>query len=148
MSKIWAERLVAVAMILFATFFIYESSGWPGSSADFPRFTEYVIILLALIMIARTFITRDAKLAGEVQFDFSYSAIKPVYAMILAAFYGYAIFRIGFYTSSVVFFFLLTLLTGIRSWKVMGGVAVVLFPLMYFFFTIALEAELPQGLLI
>ena len=39
-------------------------------------------------------------------------------------------------------------MTGIRNIKVMALTAVVLFPLMYFFFTIALEADLPEGILI
>ena len=47
-----------------------------------------------------------------------------------------------------MFYFLVTYMTGIRNFKVMGAVAVCLFPLMYVFFNIALGADLPKGLLI
>ena len=39
-------------------------------------------------------------------------------------------------------------MTGLRNYKAIGTVALVLFPLMYIFFTIALGADLPEGFLI
>jgi hypothetical protein len=99
-------------------------------------------------MIVRTFTAHDEKLLGDVRFNFSYMGLKPVLVMIVSIFYGYAVFRLGFYTASIVFYFLVTYMTGIRNYKVMGAVAVVLFPLMYLFFNIALGADLPEGILI
>ena len=148
MTKLWAERLTAIGMIVVASFFITESTGLPSTSGAFPKFTEYLIIFLAVIMIVRTFITHDEKFLGDVRFDFSYSAVKPILVMIVSIFYGYAVFRLGFYTASIVFYFLVTYMTGIRNYKVMGAVAVVLFPLMYLFFNLALGADLPEGILI
>ncbi len=148
MSKLAAERLTAIGMIVVAVIFLVQSIGWPGTSGAFPQFTEYVIILLALIMLARSFFTHDEKFEGEVRFDFSYRALKPIYVMIVAIIYAFAVFRIGFYVSSFVFYFLITFMTGIRNFKVMAAVALVLFPLMYGFFTIALGADLPQGFLL
>ena len=148
MSKLWAERLTAVGMIVVAGFFLVQSIRMPGTSGSFPQFTEYVVIVLALVMIVRTFFTRDERFAGEVRFDFSYAAMKPIYVMIVTIFYAYAVFSLGFYAASIVFFFIVTWMTGYRNWKVMGAVAIVLFPLMYLFFNLALEADLPRGLLI
>jgi hypothetical protein len=148
MSKLSAERLTALGMIIVAGYFLLESREMPGTSGTFPEFTEYTIILLALIMIVRTFFTHDPKFAGNVRFDFSYSAMKPLYVMVVAIFYAYATFRLGFYAASIIFFFFVTWMTGYRNWKVMGATAIVLFPLMYLFFNIALEAELPKGLFI
>jgi hypothetical protein len=148
MSKLWAERFTAMGMIVVAGFFLLQSIDLPGTSGSFPQFTEYVVILLALTMIVRTFFTHDERFAGDVRFDFSYAAMKPIYVMIVTIFYAYAVFRLGFYAASVIFFFIVTWMTGYRNWKVMGAVAVVLFPLMYLFFNIALEADLPKGLFI
>jgi putative tricarboxylic transport membrane protein len=148
MSKLWAERLTAIWMIVVAGFFVTESMGLPGTSGTFPLFTEYTIIILALIMILRTFITRDKKLEGEASFDFSYDGLKPIFVMIVAIFYGYAVFRVGFYVTSILFYFLVITMTGYRNLKVMGAVAVVLFPIMYLVFDIALDADLPEGFLI
>ena len=148
MSKLAAERLTAIGMIAVALIFLAQSIGWPGTSGAFPQFTEYMIILLALIMLARSFFTKDEKFEGEVRFDFSYTALKPVYVMAMAIIYAFAVFRIGFYVSSFIFYFLVTYMTGYRNFKVMAVVAAVLFPIMYVFFSIALGADLPEGILI
>jgi hypothetical protein len=148
MSKLWAERLTAMGMILVAGYFLTQSIGLPGTSGMFPQFTEYVIILLALTMIARTYLAKDGRFDGEIRFDFSYAGLKPIYVMVMALFYAYAVFRVGFYAASILFFFLVTRMTGYRDWKVMGAVAIVLFATMYLFFDIALDADLPKGLLI
>jgi hypothetical protein len=148
MTKLWAERLTAFGMIAVAAFFIFESTGLPSSSGAFPKFTEYLIIGLALIMILRTFIAKDDKFSDQVPFDFSYVGMKPTLVMIVSVFYIYAVFQVGFYAASIVFYFLVTFMTGIRNYKVMGAVAVCLFPLMYVFFNIALGADLPKGFLI
>ncbi len=147
MSRLWAERLTASGMILVAGYFLTQSIGLPGSSGQFPQFTEYVIIMIAAIMIVRTFFTHDERFEGKVQFDFSYPGMKPIYVMIVTIFYVYAVFHLGFYTASVIFFFVVTWMTGFRNLKVMGATAVVLFPLMYLFFNIALDADLPKGVL-
>jgi hypothetical protein len=148
MSKLSAERLTALGMILVAGYFLTQSIGLPGTSGQFPQFTEYVIILLAVIMIVRTFFTRDERFEGDVHFDFSYDAMKPIWVMIMTIFYAYSVFRLGFYTTSIIFFFIATWMTGYRNLKVMGATALVLFPLMYLFFSIALDADLPKGVLI
>lgn len=148
MSKLWAERLTAAGMILVAGYFLTQSIGLPGTSGEFPQFTEYVIMLLAVIMIIRTFFTHDERFAGEVHFDFSYAGMKPIYVMIMTIFYTYAVFRLGFYTASIIFFFIGSLMTGYRNLKVMAAIAAVLFPVMYLFFNIALDADLPTGILI
>ncbi|MBO6784132.1 MAG: tripartite tricarboxylate transporter TctB family protein [Alphaproteobacteria bacterium] len=147
MSRIWAERLTALGMIAFAVIFLAQSTAFPGTSGTFPVFTQSVIILLAVIMIIRSFFTKDERFEGDVKFDFSYMGVKPVYVMAVAIAYGWAIFNVGFYVTSFVFYFLVTWMTGYRNMKVMAAVAVVLFPLMYVFFSIALDANLPTGIL-
>ena len=148
MSKLWAERFTAIGMIIVAGFFLMQSRDMPGTSGTFPEFTEYMIMLLAAIMIVRTFFTHDVRFAGNVRFDFSYSGMKPIYVMIMTIVYAYAVFQLGFYVASIIFFFLVTWMTGYRNWRVVGATAIVLFPLMYLFFNLTLEAELPKGLFI
>jgi putative tricarboxylic transport membrane protein len=147
MSKLWAERLTALGMIVVAAFFLVQSTDMPGTSGTFPQFTTTIIILLAVVMIVRSFLTHDRKLQGEVSFDFSYFGMKPVYIMVVGVVYTILIFQIGFYVTSVLFFFLVTWMTGYKNLKGTAIVAVVLFPLMYLFFTIGLGADLPRGVL-
>jgi len=147
MSRLWAERLTALGMIVVAGFFVTQSIDMPGGSGSFPLFTEYVIILLALVMIVRTFFTHDERFEGEVHFNFSYEAMKPIYVMVTTIFYVYAVFRFGFYTASIIFFFIGAWMTGYRNVRAMAMIAAVLFPVMYLFFNLALDADLPKGLL-
>ena len=67
--------------------------------------------------------------------------------MVLGVIYTIAVFKIGFYVTSFVFYFIATYMTGLRDHKIIVITAVILFPLLYLFFTIALGAFLPEGLL-
>ena len=68
-----------------------------------------------------------------------YEIAEPTLVMIVTVFYIYAVFQVGFYAASFVFYFLVTYMTGIRNHKVMAAVALVLFPLMFVFFNIAIQ---------
>ncbi len=148
MTKLMAERIVAVALILVGGFMYTQTSGWPQRAGAFPQFAEVGIMVLALGMLVRTFFpSKSTDLKGMVNFDFSYTAWKPVYVMVLGVIYTIAVFKIGFYVTSFVFYFIATYMTGLRDHKIIVITAVILFPLLYLFFTIALGAFLPEGLL-
>ncbi|MEK9661120.1 MAG: tripartite tricarboxylate transporter TctB family protein [Alphaproteobacteria bacterium] len=147
MSKLWAERLTGLGMIVFAGIFLIQSIEFPFTSGTFPLFTQYIIIGLGVIMIVRSFLTHDKRFEGDVEFDFSYVGVKPALIMGVAIVYAYCVFLVGFYVTSFVFYFLVTYMTGYTNLKVMSIVAAVLFPLMYVFFTIGLGADLPEGFL-
>lgn len=149
MTRLMAERVVAVALILAGGFMYTQSTGWPQRAGAFPQFAQIGIMVLALGMLARSFTARDKeRLKGMVRFDFSYTAWKPVYIMLLGVLYSIGVFQIGFYSTSFVFFFIATYMTGLRNHKVIALTAVILFPALYLFFTVALGAFLPEGILI
>jgi len=147
MTKVLAERLVASALILISIYFWWKASGMPQRSGVFPIFTACGVILLSLGIIARTYFVKDPRLVGNVTFDFSYTAMKPIYVMIVAVAYSYSVFKIGFYVSSFVFYFVATYMVGLRNYKMILIVAALLFPFTYLFFTIGLGANLPKGIL-
>jgi hypothetical protein len=147
MSKVLAERLVASALILISIYFWWKASGMPQRSGIFPIFTAAGVILLSLGIIARSYFVNDPRLAGNVRFDFSYTAMKPIYVMIVAVAYSYSVFKIGFYVSSFIFYFLATYMVGLRNYKIILLVAIILFPFTYLFFTVGLGANLPKGML-
>lgn len=149
MTRLMAERVVAVALILAGGFMYTQSTGWPQRAGAFPQFAQIGIMVLALGMLARSFTARDKeRLKGMVRFDFSYTAWKPVYIMLLGVLYSIGVFQVGFYSTSFVFFFIATYMTGLRNHKMILLTAVILFPALYLFFTVALGAFLPEGILI
>lgn len=147
MSRVSAERLVASALILISIYFWWKASGMPQRSGVFPIFTAIGVIVLSLGIIARTYLVKDPRLVGDVKFNFSYTGMKPIYVMIVAVAYSFAVFRIGFYVSSIVFYFIATYMVGLRNFKIILLVAALLFPFTYLFFTVGLGANLPKGIL-
>lgn len=148
MTRLMAERLVAVALILAGAFMYSQTIGWPKRAGAFPQFAEVGIMVLAFGMLLRTLTARDKeRLRGFVNFDFSYTAWKPVYIMGLGVIYAFAVFEIGFYVTSFFFYFIAAYMTGLRNHKMILITGVILFPLLYAFFTLALGAFLPEGIL-
>jgi hypothetical protein len=148
MTRLMAERLLAVALIIAGGFMYTQSTGWPQRAGAFPQFAEIGIMVLAFGMLLRSLTAKDReRLKGMVRFDFSYTAWKPVYIMIVGVAYAFAVFEIGFYVSSFIFYFIATYMTGLRNHKMIGLTALILFPMLYLFFTVALGAFLPEGIL-
>lgn len=148
MTRLMAERLVAVALIIAGGFMYSQTIGWPQRAGAFPQFAEIGIMVLAAGMLVRSFTPRDIeRLKGMVNFDFSYTAWKPVYIMAVGVIYAIAVFEIGFYVTSFVFYFIAAYMTGLRNHKMIVITGLILFPLLYAFFTLALGAFLPEGIL-
>ncbi len=74
----------------------------------------------------------------------SYFAWKPFYVAIIGVAYAFAVFEIGFY-GPFIFYFIATYMTGLRDHKMIVLTAVILFPLLYVFFTVALGAFLSKA---
>ena len=148
MTRLMAERLVAIGMILAAGFMYTQTIDWPQRAGAFPQFAEVGIMLLAFGMLLRSLTARDKeRLRGMVKFDFSYTAWKPVYIMLLGVIYSAAVFKVGFYVTSFFFYFIAAYMTGLRDHKLILITAAILFPLLYAFFTLTLGAFLPEGIL-
>lgn len=148
MTRLMAERIVAIGLIIAGGIMFALTTGWPKRAGAFPQFAEVGIMVLALGMLLRTLTKRDIeRLRGMVNFDFSYTAWKPIYIMILGVFYSYAVFEVGFYVTSFFFYFIAAYMTGLRNHKMIVVTGIILFPLLYAFFTLALGAFLPEGIL-
>ena len=148
MTRLMAERLVAVALIIAGGFMYTHTLGWPQRAGACPQIAEIAIMVLAAGMLVRSFMPRDVeRLKGTVNFDFSYTAWKPVYILAVGAIYAIAVFKVGFYVTSFVFYFIAAYMTGLRNHKMIIITGLILFPLLYAFFTLALGAFLPEGIL-
>ena len=148
MTRLLAERLVAIGLIVAGGIVFLLTSEWPGRSDAFPDFASIGTMVLALGMLVRSFMARDIeRRKGSVKFDFSYQAWKPFYIIIIGIIYSVAVIKIGFYTSSFVFYFIVTYMVGLRNHKVIFLTAAILFPVLYGFFSLALDAYLPEGIL-
>lgn len=148
MPRYWGERLTAVVFIAVALYFGYTALEFPAGGGKFPLFAAGGSILLSLLIIADTVLRPRPDADRPVDFSLSYERLKPWILTVIVIAYVLLIFRLGYFTASVLFLFVSTLMIGIRNIKTILLTAVILFPLMYVFFEIFLQANLPQGILI
>lgn len=148
MTRLLAERIVSVGLIIAGGIVFLLTRDWPGRSDAFPDFASVGTMVLASGMLVRTFMARDIeRLKGSVKTDFSYQAWKPFYIIIIGIIYSIMVIYIGFYVSSFIFYFIVTYMVGLRNHKAIFLTAAILFPVLYCFFTLALDAYLPEGIL-
>jgi hypothetical protein len=148
MTKYWGETLSAVAFILVALYLGNLALEFPAGGGTFPLFAIGGSIVLSVIIILDAQWFRRAEMSKKITFDFSYAACRPAIITILSIVYVLAIFELGYFTASVLFLVLSSLLIGLRDYKAIFLTAVILFPLMFIFFELFLKASLPRGILI
>ena len=142
------ERLCVVVFILLAARGGVLASEFPHGAGIFPLFSLYGMIFLSLIMLAETVFKRKPGDEQKIDFTLTFEKMKPLLVCLLVIAYLYLIFELGYYTSTVVFLIASTVLVGVRNYKAILLTGVILFPLMYAFFELFLQANLPMGILI
>lgn len=145
MPRYWGERISALAFIAFAFYIAFLAQEFPAGGDTFPLFAAGGSVLLALMIILDTFIRKRPGADTPVDLKITYHRMKPWMLTLLAIVYVLAIFRLGYFTASILFLAISTIMVGIRNYKAIALTAVILFPLMYLFFQLLLKANLPQG---
>jgi len=146
MLTIWGERIAAVLCSLAAIYMIYLAWDFPANGERFPVFTCSAIIFTSILMIIRTVLSPGV-FVGTFEKSIAFEDVQPL--LLTAATVGYVllIFELGYYVSSLLFLIIISLLVGVRNAKVLALTAMITFPLMYAFFELFLNAQMPRGLL-
>ena len=169
----WGTRIAAVCFIAISLYVYAEAIEFPVGGGTFPLFTAGSAIVLCLIMLAgsfpewadniRNFLKRSDRPGGKwladmfrrggadrdarITFDFSYGKMKPLLIVVFSVIYVLAMFRLGYFTTSILFLSMAAWMVGIRSIRAIALTAAILFPLMYVFFVVFLHANMPKGIL-
>ena len=148
MTKAWGEFLAQTGIILFCGWVLW--TGWDYSFGGNlqSHFAAYGSILLSFGVIYETFRDRATKLAAKIEFEFSYYNLKAWIMALVIVGYVFLIFELGYFTSTALYLISSSFITGLRDLKIVTKTAVILIPLMYGFFEIFLQADLPKGILI
>lgn len=141
----WINRIVALLLIAAMIPLWYLAGTFPGTATTFPRLISVVIGILALIMLARSFITPYAQrneILGRVGVG---ALIRPV-AVFTATVAGiYLIRYFGFFPAmagiSVAFYFLL----GVRRPMMYAFTIVLLLAMVYLIFVVLLDVPLARN---
>ena len=141
------ERIAAVACAVAAFYMLRLAWDFPAGGNLFPVFACGAIIVTSLMMVVRTFVSPDI-------FEKSFAprltreALVPVVATAATILYVFAIFWIGYFTSTLVYIVGSALAVGVRDYRTITLTVLIALPLMYGFFEIFLQAGLPRGWMI
>lgn len=133
--------------IAIALYMGWLAVDFPAGGDAFPLFIVVSVTGIGLLMIGTTFVAPE-RFAGTIAFDLSFERVKPLLVAALTVGYVLAIFRVGYYASTLVFFVATTLFVGIRDFRLILVTTAILLLSIYAFFGLFLQAQLPRGLLV
>lgn len=147
MPGYWGTRVAAGVYILFCVYVGRQALEFPVGGGTFPLFAEISAILISGIMILGSFRPGAREKAGTIDLKLDYGKAKPMLLCALTVLYVFAIFELGYFTSTTLFLFAAAWLVGIRDVRTILVTTVILIPLMYGFFVMFLSAPLPKGII-
>ncbi|MGI9523370.1 MAG: tripartite tricarboxylate transporter TctB family protein [Hyphomicrobiaceae bacterium] len=147
MLTVWGERLAAILCSLGAVYMMYLAWEFPANGDQFPLFAGTAIIFTSALMIIRSVVSPNV-FTGDFQYSIRFGDVQPL--LLTAATVGYVllIFELGYYTSSLLFLVIISLLVGVRNLKAIALTVFITFPLMYAFFELFLQAQMPRGIFV
>jgi len=140
------KALTAFGLIAVSLYIWIVSEEFPANGHQIPQFTSGMTIFICLFLLFDAFSSR--KNLEKTKFDFSFAANKQYIVLMLSFIFVPTIFIVGFFTAS---FFLLVsgaVVVGVRSKRAIILMVCLSLPLMYAFFELFLNAQLPRGILI
>ncbi len=144
---VWGERIAAVLSSLGAVYMAYAAWNFPAAGNQFPVFAAAAIVVISMLMVIRTVISPDV-FTGRFRWSPWREQAKPLLLTAAAVAYVLIIFELGYYTSTLLFLVCMAYAVGVRDLRMIGLTALITLPLMYAFFELFLEAQMPRGLLI
>ncbi len=134
--------------VALAAYIIWIAHDMPSGGGVMPIFAASGVIALSLVRIVRDLRSVLARRLANIEMPFDLRVFRVIGMFALSAGYLFAIFILGYFTSTLLFLSLGALLLGVRDWRALVIAVLALIPLMYGFFVLFLGANLPRGLLI
>ncbi len=149
MRRYVGEIVTAVSIIIFSTFILWRSIPLPAGGGWFPSFAAVSTIFLSLYWIVEAFLKRQQPDRSElVDLRLDFETLKPMIVLAITIAYVINIFILGFFFTTSLFLLTVSILLGVRDWRMIGLTLIILMPLIYLFFIYFLGVRLPEGLLI
>ena len=144
---VWGERFAALLCILVAAYLAMIAWEFPAGGDQFPLFCCFAIIAIAILMIVRSFLSPGV-FKKTYEFETIGAQARPLLLTAGVVVYVLLIFQLGYFTSSALFLIATTFAVGVHNIKAIALTVIITFPLMYAFFELFLQAQLPRGMLI
>lgn len=136
MKKI--DMTISVFLIMFGCLYFYGTFGFISSGAALvPRIYAILLITFSLILLIRSFFTKDEFQGGKIKHILLAMGIFVVYIITVPI--------VGFYLSSLFFIFILLLIRRVKNIYILAGVPIGSIVFIYLFFQKALHVSVPLG---
>lgn len=146
MPRYVGEIVTAVAISLIAGWIFWYASDLPAGGGLFPQFAAVSTILLSVYWAATAYLKRgEAGRARAVDLTPSFEALKPLIVVGTTIAYVVLMFVLGFFLTTALFVIAVTLILGVRNWRLVAITLIVTLPLIYLFFVTFLGTRLPAG---
>ncbi|PQO24132.1 hypothetical protein C2I36_04275 [Rhodobacteraceae bacterium WD3A24] len=143
----WGDRLSAILCSAVAIYMAYKGWDFPAAGDIFPKFISAAIVFISILLFMRSFSVKSVYESRSIRLDIS-EEFRPILLTVTMIVYVLVIFVLGYYTTTLLFLCLLSLMVGTRNLKAIAIAAGVTLPLLYAFFELFLGAQMPSGLLI
>lgn len=139
------DRIVGVLFIVIGIIFFVNTFSLPEDSQTYPRVLIGVMMLLALAVLIKSFITDDGnsweKLFGHINWK------RFILVAVVSLLYLFAINILGYFTATILY--LLVLLLTLKANRKTILITVPIFMVgLYLLFRMFLKVPLPTGILI
>jgi putative tricarboxylic transport membrane protein len=146
MPRYVGEIVTAATISLIAGYFFWISASLPAGGGLFPQFAMTCTILLAAYWAVAAFVRRREPGRSErIDFRPTYETLKPLIAVVATVAYVVLMFVVGFFVTTALYVVAISLILGVRNWRLVGATLIVVMPLIYLFFVTFLGARLPAG---
>lgn len=146
MPAFWGERIAAAVFIALAVFMGLIAWEFPHGGGMFPLFSMFGIIGLSGLLFYNTLGPKSSEQERKLGFDSRFQTLKPLWVCLLVFAYLFVMFELGYYLTTAIFLVTAAWLVGVRNVKTIALTTVILLPLMYAFFELFLQANLPRGI--
>jgi hypothetical protein len=142
---------VAFALIFTGGIFLYQKAiSFPLGGDIFPKFIIFVLMALAVIMIAERYYKKDTtgEETDKKSEEVNANKFQPYIIYLFVLVYLICISWLGFFTSTILFLPLVMIYFGFRDFKTIIIPTVIILLFIYLLFVRELHVPLPTGILV
>ena len=146
MQRFWGDVIAAVCFIGLSGWIMWYSHDFPAGGQNFSNFAAISIVAMSILVIVKAVLSKESEMRRLINFDFSWASNKQYFVAILVIVYWMLSFVIGYFVTTLLFLIAAAWASGIRDVKIIAITAVFLLPVLYGFFALVLQADMPEGI--
>lgn len=137
------DRITGISFILFGLIFLYETTKLPVDSQSYPRFMIGIMMVLALLVIIRSFMRSSVKKTWGELFE-GVEWKRLLFVLLGSLGYLFLVNVLGFFVTTIIY--LLITMIVLKANRLTILISIPVFTLvLYLIFRVFLKVPLPTG---